>query len=69
MGAKLFATFTAVVGATSVIYALFAASGVEISQPLQTAIDGALGLGLVVAGIWLHPSIPVGSTPEKPPTS
>lgn len=60
MTSKILATFTAVVGGISVFYALFAAAGVEISPALQDAITGVAGLGLVVAGIWLHPSTPTG---------
>jgi len=61
MTTKILATFTAVVGGISVVYTLLVAVGIEISPALQDGITGVLGLGLVVAGIWLHPSVPVGN--------
>lgn len=57
---KILASITAIIGGVSFIYALIAAAGVEISSQLQDGITGVLGLVLVVAGIWLHPSTPVG---------
>lgn len=60
MASKILATLTAVVGGVGVFYALLAAAGVEVSPALQDSITGVAGLGLVVAGIWLHPSTPVG---------
>lgn len=66
MTAKILATLTAVVGGVSVFYALSAAAGYEVSSQLQDAITGLLGLVLIVAGIWLHPSTSVGV--QAPPS-
>lgn len=60
MATKVLATITALIGAISVVYSLFTAFGLELSAAQQDAVTGALGLVLVVAGIWLHPSVPVG---------
>lgn len=57
---KVLATFTAIVGGLASIYALLAAAGVEMSTDLQDGITGVGGLVLLVAGLWLHPSVPVG---------
>jgi len=65
MGAKILATWTVIVGAAGVFYALLAAFGVELSQSQQDAVTGVLGLTLVIAGIWLHPSVPIGPTDDK----
>jgi len=59
---KVLASLTALIGAAGVIYALLAAFGVELSSAQQDSITGVTSLVLLVAGIWLHPSIPVGST-------
>ncbi len=64
MTAKILATWTALVGAVSVFYSFAAAFGWELSQTQQDAITGIAGLSLVVAGIWLHPSTPLGQPPE-----
>ena len=66
---KILASLTAVVGGIGFVYALLAATGFEMSPELQDAITGILGLVLVVAGLWLHPGVPVGVTevgPEPP---
>jgi uncharacterized membrane protein len=63
MTAKILATLTAIVGGISVVYALLVAAGIEMSSQLQDAITGVLGLVLIVAGIWLHPSTSVGVQP------
>ena len=66
---KILATYAAIVGGIASVYALFVAAGLDISSQLQDAITGVLGLGLVVAGLWLHPGVPVGVTevgPEPP---
>ena len=60
MTTKILATLTAVIGAISVVYSFLAAFGIELSQTQADAITGLLGLVLVVCGIWLHPSVPVG---------
>lgn len=60
MTSKILATWTALVGAVGVFYALAAAFGWELTQTQQEAITGVAGLSLVVAGIWLHPSTPIG---------
>ena len=65
MAAKVLATLTAVVGAVSIIYAFLAAFGVELTQNQQDAITGVLGLVLVMAGLWLHPSVPIGPSEPK----
>ena len=65
MTAKVLATLTAVVGGVSVFYSLSEAAGYGIPATLQDAITGFLGLLLIVAGIWLHPSTPVGE--QAPP--
>lgn len=64
MGTKVLATLTAIVGGIGVVYALLAAFGVNLDSDTQEAITGLLGLLLVVAGIWFHPSVPVG--PSEP---
>ena len=66
---KILASLTALVGGIAAVYALLTAVGVEVSQPLQDGITGVLGLVLVIAGLWLHPGVPVGVTevaPEPP---
>lgn len=65
MAAKVLASLTTLVGAISVLYALLAAFGIEFTKNQQDALTGSLGLVLVLAGIWLHPSIPVGPHEEK----
>src|SRR5438093_35507 len=60
MASKILASLTAVIGAVGVAYSLLAAFGVDLSRDQQDAITGALGIVLVVAGIWLHPDIPLG---------
>lgn len=67
MTSKILATATAIVGSIAVVYSFLAAFGIEISQDQQDAITGVLGLLLVVAGIWLHPSTPVGDQPPPDP--
>jgi hypothetical protein len=59
---KILATLTAIVGGLAAIYALLTASGIEMSQDLQDSLTGVAGLALIVFGIWLHPSVPVGDT-------
>lgn len=68
MTSKVLATITAVVGSIAVFYSIFAAFGVELSQAQQEAITGFAGIVLVVAGIWLHPSTPLGEQPPPPPS-
>ena len=65
MTTKILATLTALVGAVTVLYSFLGAFGVELSQNQQDAIAGLLGLVLIVAGIWLHPSTPIGSTDSE----
>lgn len=60
MTTKVLATLTALVGAVSVIYSLLGAFGIELTQDQQDAVGAALGIVLVVAGIWLHPDTPLG---------
>lgn len=60
MTTKVLATLTALIGAVSVFYSLSAAFGWELTQNQQDAVTGVLGLVLVVAGIWLHPDVPLG---------
>lgn len=65
MGTKVLASLTVLIGSVGVIYALLAAFGVELSQNQQTAVSGAAALVVTLAGLWLHPSIPLGETPPK----
>ena len=60
MTTKVLATLTALIGAVSVVYSLLGAFGIDFTQNQQDAISAALGIVLVVAGIWLHPSTSVG---------
>lgn len=60
MTTKILATLTAIVGGIAVVYSVLGAFGIEVSQDQQDAVSGLLGLILIVAGIWLHPSVPVG---------
>lgn len=60
MTSKVLATLTALVGAIGVLYSLAAAFGWELTQTQQDAVTGVAGLVLVIAGIWLHPSTPIG---------
>lgn len=66
MTTKVLATLTALIGAIGVFYAFAAAFGWELTQTQQDAITGVAGLVLVVAGIWLHPSVPVGEGGGNP---
>jgi hypothetical protein len=66
-GTKILATLTAIVGGIASVYALLTAAGVEISTALQDGITGVLGLLLVIAGLWFHPSVPVGQTSADTP--
>jgi hypothetical protein len=63
---KILASLTAVVGGVGFVYALLAATGFEMSQELQDAVTGLLGVVLIVAGLWLHPGVPVGVTEVRP---
>ena len=60
MTQKLMATLTAVVGSLGVLVAVLAAFGINLSQDQIEALVGVGGLIVTVAGIWLHPSIPIG---------
>lgn len=67
MNNKILATLTAVVGGISVIYSLLTAFGIELSSAQQDSITGILGLVLLIAGIWFHPSVPIGPTETPKP--
>lgn len=54
------ATLTAVVGSLGVLVAVLAAFGITLTQEQLEALAGLGGLIVTVAGIWLHPSVPVG---------
>lgn len=60
VGSKILASLAAVVGGIQVVYVFLLAVGVDMSQQLQDATTGLLGLVLIVAGIWFHPSTPIG---------
>jgi hypothetical protein len=60
MTTKILATLTAVIGGIGVVYSVLTAFGIELTSEQQDALTGLLGLVLIVAGIWLHPSTPVG---------
>lgn len=60
MTTKILASFTAIVGGLTVVYSFLGAWGIELSQNQQDATSGILGLALVVAGLWLHPGVPIG---------
>jgi uncharacterized membrane protein YdcZ (DUF606 family) len=60
MKSKVFATLTALVGGAAVFLSLADAFGVNVSADQSKAIEAALGVLLIVAGIWFHPSTPVG---------
>lgn len=60
MTAKILATLTTVVGSLGVFLAVLSAFGVQLTQEQVEALAGLGGLVVAVAGIWLHPSIPIG---------
>ena len=64
---QILGTLSILVGGIGVILALLIAFGVDITPDQHTAIESAGALLLLVAGLWLHPNVPVGSTIEKPP--
>lgn len=66
MTSKIMATLTAVVGSLGVLVAVLAAFGITLTQEQLEALTGVGGLIVTIAGIWLHPSVPVGSTEENP---
>lgn len=66
MTTKILATLTTIAGSLGVVFALFTAAGYDLSQPLQVAISGVVGLFLAIAGIWLNPAIPSVGEPTGP---
>jgi len=61
MGTKVLAVLSVIVGGLGVILTAAVAFGVNITPDQHTAIVGLGSLLLVVAGAWLHPSVPVGN--------
>jgi len=67
MGSKFLASVTALIGGAAVFLSLIDAFGVNISADQSKAIEAVLGVLLIVAGVWFHPSVPVGpSDPGSP---
>lgn len=62
---KLFAALGIIVGGLDTILQLAVAFGAHVTPDQHTAIASASGLLLLVLGVWLHPSIPVGNTEAK----
>ncbi len=63
-GAKLFSALTILVGGAGTILSALVAFGVDITPDQHTAIIAVGSLLLLVAGVWMHPSIPVGNTTD-----
>lgn len=62
MTSKVLATLTALVGAGGTLFAICTAFGLDFNADQRTAIEGGLSVVLLIAGLWLHPSVPVGPT-------
>jgi len=62
---KIFSALSIVVGGLGSILGLAVAFGVHVTPDQHTAIIAVGSLLLLVAGVWLHPSIPVGNTDTK----
>ena len=61
---KIFAALSIIVGGAGTILGLAVAFGVHVTPDQHTAIIAAGSLLLLVAGVWLHPAIPVGNTTD-----
>lgn len=59
---KLVASGSIILGAVTALIAVLIAFHVNISYDEETAILGAVGGLLAVAGIWFHPAVPIGPT-------
>ncbi len=57
---KIFAALSILVGGLGTVLSLLIAFGVNITPDQHTAVLAAGSLLLLIAGVWLHPSIPVG---------
>lgn len=55
------------VGGLGTVLSLLVAFGVNITPDQHTAIIAVGSLLLLILGVFLNPSIPLGSTSEKPP--
>ncbi len=65
---KIFAALSIIVGGLGTILGILIAFGVSITPDQHTAIIAAGSLLLLIAGVWLHPDIPVGNTTDPAPT-
>jgi len=66
MTAKILATLTALIGASGTLFAAATAFGLDFNADQRTALEGAAALVLLVAGLWFHPSVPIGDTSSSP---
>jgi hypothetical protein len=67
LSANIVGSLSILVGGIGVILSLLIAFGVNITPDQHTAIEAFGALLLLIAGLWLHPKVPIGSTAEKPP--
>ncbi len=58
---KVVAALGILLGGAGAVFALLVAFGVHITQDQWTSISGVFALGLLVLGVWFHPSIPGGA--------
>lgn len=63
---KIFAALSILVGGLGTLLGLLVAFGAHVSPDQHTAIIAAGSLLLLVAGVWLHPDIPVGNKSDPP---
>ncbi len=61
---KIFAALSILVGGLGTVLSVLVAFGVDVTPDQHTAIVAAGSLLLLVAGVWLHPSVPVGNTTD-----
>ena len=62
---KVFAALGIIVGGLDSLLNLAVAFGVHVTPDQHTAIASVSGLLLLVLGVWLHPSIPVGNKADS----
>jgi hypothetical protein len=63
---KLLANLSVLTGVASAITVLLTAFGVDITDAQKEAILGVVAVLVTVAGVWFHPSTPIGPGPTPP---
>lgn len=61
---KLLANLSVLTGLASAITVLLTAFGVEITDAQKEAILGVVAVLVTLAGVWFHPSTPIGPSDD-----